>query len=112
MAITVHIETFQSTGLHTYGSYTREEFSIEVTIGKDRRAVRCYAEEKSITIFGLAVRFSQGSKVWPGSAIYWRETGVVNNLRPNIDKSGYFLLAGFAEDFDGKAIRSQHNAVA
>ena len=112
MAITVHIDTLKTVGQRTVGSYTFDEKTIEVSIGTDRRAVRCSADAKSITIFGLAVRFSQGSKVWPGSAIYWRETGVVNNLRPNIDKRGYFLLAGFAEDFDGKAVRSQHNAVA
>lgn len=112
MAITVHIDTLKVIGQRTVGDYTFDVTTIEVSIGNDRRAVPCSTDSRSVTIWGLAVRFSQGSKVWPGSATYWRETGVVNNLRPNIDKMGYFLLAGFAEDFAGKAVRSQHNAVA
>lgn len=112
MAITVHIDTLKVVGQRTVGSHTWDITTVEVSIGTDRRALRCSADSKCVTVYGLAVRFSQGSKVWPGSATYWRETGVVNNLRPNIDKSGYFLLAGFAEDFAGKAVRSQHNAVA
>ncbi len=108
----VHTDTLKVIGQRTVRDYTFDETTIEVSIGNDRRAVRCSANSRSINLFDLAVRFSQGSKVWPGSAVYWRDTGVVNNLRPNIDKRGYFLLAGFAEDFAGKAIRSQHNAVA
>lgn len=113
MTIKVYPDTFKSTGLHTYGVYTREEFSVEVSIGNDRRAVRCakYAEDH-LDLFDLAVRFSTGAKVWPGSATYWFKSGNVNNLRPNIDKRGHFICCGFFEDFAAAPVRSLHNAVA
>ncbi len=118
MTLTVHIDTFKAAEQITLrdGS-TLQRHTVEVTIGKDRRAVYCgipFGDEgkRHMSIFGLAVRFSSGTKVWPGSATYWIDADKVNNLTPNIDKRGYFLLVGFAEDFAGKAVRSQHNAVA
>lgn len=94
-----------------------DRHTVEITIGDDRRAVACHPTYKDgalsdITIYGLAVRFSQGAKVWPGHATWWAQSGNVNNLHPNIDKSGHFFLAGYAADYDGKAVKSQHNAVA
>lgn len=115
----VHIETFKHTGTETYPARRKgaaqvviERHSVEVTINGDRRVVRASRDDKTITVYDLAVRFSQGSKVWPGSATHWLESGIVNGIRPNIDKRGHFILVGYASDFEDKAVRSQHNAVA
>lgn len=118
MAITVHFDTFKAAEEITLSNgRTFQRHSVEITIGKDRRAVYCssiYGEEgkRRIFIHDLAVRFSSGAKVWPGNATYWIDADRVNGLQPNIDKRGHFSLCGFAADFDGKAVRSQHNAVA
>lgn len=112
MKIVVHTDTLKIVGQRTVGKFTYNTQTIEVSIGDDRRAVRCFEHDDTITICGLAVRFLNGNKVWPGRAIYWRKTGFVNNLRANIDKNGFFKLVGFETDFDGKTVRSQHNAVA
>ena len=113
----VHIETLKHAGEDVVKgkdrTYTFQRYTVEVTIGNDRRAIRCTpCGHERLDLYGLAVRFSTGTKVWPGTATYWYKGGHVNNLRPNIDKRGYFLLVGYAADFDGKAVRSQHNAVA
>ena len=115
--ITVHADTVES-HTETYTSKKKlvsfERQTVEVTIGKDRRRVNCSTSEKAITVYGLAVRFRTGTKVWPGSATYWAESGNVNNLTPNIDKfSGQFCqLVGFFEDHETSQHRSLHNAVA
>ena len=115
----VHIDTLRQDADYIYTDKRGVQksiprHSIEVTIRNDRRRVRCGSIwNGSLPIFDLAVKFSSGEKVWPGSAYYWIESGNVNNLRPQIDKRGHFILAGFFEDFEDKAnIRSQHNAVA
>lgn len=115
----VHPETFKHSSTETYPARKKggqpvviERHTVEVTISGKRSAVNCYADSESITVFGIAVRFSHGDKVWPGSAVYWRDSGNVNNVRPNIDKRGNFIVVGFASDYEGKAVRSQHNAVA
>ncbi len=110
----VHFDTFKVSGRITLrDGKPFDTHSVEVTIGNDRREVPCGAVFNGhVTIFGLAVRFSSGSKVWPGTATYWIERGHVNNLRPNIQKHGHFQLAGFITDFQDKPVRSQHNAVA
>lgn len=115
--ITIHLETLQSEpASYTYKGVTRTYLAqtIEITIRGDRRRVNCVAGPANISIYGLAVRFQTGTKIWPGSAIYWRETGHVNNLRPNIDRfSGQFCqLVGFLADHQDSKHRSQHNAVA
>lgn len=106
----VHIET-----LKTISGDLWSRATVEITIKGDRREVVCYesggANHRHLVIYGLAVRFSSGEKVWPGSATYWFESGNVNNLRPNIDKRGYFTLVGFISDYEGKSVRSTHNAV-
>ena len=112
--IQVHPET-HSTDAPCVGSdgkvYQRHQ--VEVTIDGDRRWVGASAiSNDNFIIFGLAVRFQTGTKVWPGSATYWTKTGVVNHIRPNIDKNGHFQLVGFAEDYLDKPVRSRHNAVA
>lgn len=90
-----------------------KQFVVDVTVRGDRRTVRASdVFNNRFTVWDLAVKFSSGAKVWPGSAIYWIKSGNVNHIRPNIDKSGYFILVGYAADFDGKKVRSQHNAVA
>lgn len=108
----VHIDTLQITEFNKYGSTA----TVEITIGNDRRRVDAYKTgfegNEHLIIHGLAVRFQTGAKVWPGHAIYWLKSGNVNNLRPNIDKRGHVNLVGYAEDYDGKSVRSQHNAVA
>jgi hypothetical protein len=92
-------------------SYTGH--SVEITIGNDRRRVSCgEVYDGRLYIHSLAVRFSQGAKVWPGTAVYWIEKGTVGNVLPNIDKRGHFQLAGYFDDFQAKAVASQHNAVA
>lgn len=89
-----------------------DRFTVEVTVRGVRREVAASAvRDGRFYVHDLAVKFSSGAKVWPGYAIYWTETGVVNNLRPNIDKTGHFQLVGFAADFGGRPVRSQHNAV-
>lgn len=113
----VHIETLKHVGQEAYAHVTIQRYTVEVTIGKDRRAVRCHpvrvnGEIDHLNLFDLAVRFSSGAKVWPGSAVWWSKTGNVNNLRPNIDKRGYFSLVGYFADFEAKPVASQHNAVA
>lgn len=113
----IHIETLTSTGIHTYGTYSREEFSVEMTIlGKRRLVPTCTkwgeGDNAQLNILGLAVRFSQGAKVWPGTACYWFARGSLGNLRPNIDKRGHFSCVGLIEDFDTSSKRSNHNAVA
>lgn len=115
--ITVHHETIRTetqTWESRKGTQSREITTIEVSAIGKRARVQCYETEKCIDIFGLAVRFRTGTKVWPASAVYWKEGGSVNNLRPNIDKfNGQFCqLVGFFEDFEESANRSQHNAVA
>lgn len=115
--ITVHLDTFQSTpDSYTYKGVTRklDRHTIEITIRGDRRRVACSDDGNGITLFGLAVKFRTGTKIWPGSAVYWHKGGEVNNLRPNIDKFNgqWCSLVGFFEDFANKKNRSQHNAVA
>lgn len=106
--ITVHPETLQH---RSDGAF------VDITIGADRRTVRCFhhhadTDHARLDLYGIAVRFQTGTKVWPGSACYWFKTGNVNNVRPNIDKRGSVSVVGYAEDFAGKPVRSRHNAVA
>lgn len=117
----VHYETLRREADYVYTrkgvTHSVEQYTVEITITngrtEDRRRVSCSSEYNGwVCIRDLALRFSQGSKVWPGTASYWVKTGVVNNVRPNIDKHGRFTLVGFFEDFDGKKVASQHNAVA
>ena len=110
----VHFETYREVEpFVTKDGKSYPRFSVEVTIGKDRREVGASSLFNGrIAVYGLAVRFSSGSKVWPGSALYWVESGNVNNLTPNIDKRGHFSLVGYSADFVGREVRSLHNAVA
>lgn len=116
MTLTVHFETLKSEpATYVVRGVTRayDRHTVEISINGDRRVVSCGAPlNGGISIYGLAVRFSTGAKVWPGSAIYWLESGRVNNLRPNIDKRGEFSLVGFMSDYENKNTRSRHNAVA
>jgi len=116
--ITIHFDTLQSE-TRTYstrkdGTQSYEAHTVEVSIGNKRRRVNCSQHDGRTTIYGLAVRFRTGTKVWPGSAVYWAKTGNINNLRPNIDKfNGQFCsLVGFFEDHADSKHRSLHNAVA
>ena len=110
----VHFDTYKISGqIILNDGKTLDTHSVEVTIDKKRREVPCGAIfNNRVTIFDLAVRFYGGNKVWPGTALYWIENNNVNNLRPNINKSGNFLLAGFIADYQNKSTHSQHNAVA
>ena len=117
----VHFDTYRQEADYVYTRNGVEQraaqFSVEITISNgrkdDRRRVSCSSVYSGwVCIRDLALRFSQGAKVWPGTATYWVESGVVNNVRPNIDKRGHVFLVGFFEDFDGKKVASQHNAVA
>lgn len=118
----VHIETLKISGKGSYktgkGKTAKtveyDMHSIEVTIAGDRREVRCHPSDKNVSVFGLAVKFQTGEKIWPASAIYWIEKGTVNNIRPNIDKfSGQNCrLVGYMSDFEQSSTRSMHNAVA
>lgn len=110
----VHYDTFKPSGTRTMSAGTQyQQHTVEVTIKGDRRTVRCSSVFNGhITVYDLAVRFKTGTKVWPGTVNYWIETGRVNSLRPNIDKRGLVSLVGFYEDYKGKPVQSQHNAVA
>lgn len=113
----VHIETMQQEADYTYKNRkgvecSIEQHSVEITINGDRRRVSCGEYDGKVYVQGLALRFSQGNKVWPGMAVYWRESGNVNNLRPNIDRRGYFSLVGYFDDYREKMVASKHNAVA
>ena len=115
--ITVHLDTIQTetaSYIHKGKTHTYERETIEITIRGDRRRVNCHSDATRISLYNLAVQFRTGTKVWPGSAIYWRESGKVGNLSPNIDRfSGQFCqLLGFMEDYETSKSRSQHNAVA
>jgi hypothetical protein len=123
--ITPHLDTLQQGPDDVYTdkkgkTYAWKTYSIEITIKGDRRRVACSVSNypdgslDSISLFGLAVRFRTGTKVWPGSAVYWGKTSSVNNLRPNIDKfNGQFCqLVGYFEDHEASKHRSLHNAVA
>jgi hypothetical protein len=115
---TIHFDTLQTETVEYTDRKGRprsyESQTVEITLRGDRRRVSCHSRGDSTTIGGLAVRFRTGTKVWPGSAVYWAKTGNINNLRPNIDKfSGQFCsLVGFFEDHADSKHRSQHNAVA
>ncbi len=83
-----------------------------MSIRGDRRRVYAVKDKRTITVHDLAVRFPTGAKVWPATAIYWFETGDVNNLTPRIDRrarTGSFSLVGFIEDFEKRPSLSQHN---
>ena len=116
--IIIHFDTLQSE-TRTYstrkgGTQTYEAHTVEVSIGNKRRRVNCSQYDGRTTIYGLAVRFRTGTKVWPGSATHWDKTGQVSGLRPNIDKfSGQWChLVGFIADFEASKALSQHNSVA
>lgn len=115
---TIHFDTLQTETV-TYTNrkgeaHSYERHTVEITLRGNRRRVNCSQDDNRTTIHGLAVRFRTGTKVWPGSAIHWAKTGVINNLRPNIDKfNGQFCsLVGFFEDHANSKHRSLHNAVA
>ena len=110
----VHADTYKFTHTDEYGI---DRYTVEVTIKGDRREVRAFKStdgmsRESIRIYGLAVRFKTGAKVWPGHATYWFDGNHVNMLRPDIDKWGTVMLVGFFEDFTESKHRSMHNAVA
>lgn len=110
----VHFDTFKVSGQRTlWNGDVVDTHTVEVTIRGDRRVVRCSAVFRGwISLWDLAVRFKTGAKVWPGEATYWIDSGKVTGLRPNIDKMGMVSLVGFYEDYRGKPVQSQHNAVA
>lgn len=110
----IHFDTYKVSGQRTLSDgKVIDLHTVEVTINGDRRVVSCGGVYNGwISVWGLAVRFKTGTKVWPGEATYWIDSGKVNGLRPNIDKRGMVHLVGFYEDYKGKAVQSQHNAVA
>jgi hypothetical protein len=78
--------------------------TVEITVGKDRRRVNCHVNGDTINIYGIAVRYRTGTKVWHGTAIYWRNSGRVNNVRSHIDHRARFAsvsVVGFWADFEG-----------
>lgn len=94
------------------GEQRLERHSVEITIRGDRRRVCCATVSNDwLPIFDLAVRFSQGTKIWRGTANYRVSKNDVVNLAPCIDKRGHFLLQGYWDDFKNKNIASQHNAI-
>lgn len=109
----VHFDTFKPTETYVANGKEYQRHTVEVSIGNDRRTVKCSGIYNGwVEVYGLAVRFQTGAKVWPGSVTYWVESGKANAPRPNIDKRGHVSLVGFYEDYKGKAVQSQHNAVA
>ena len=108
----VHFETYTEIAPKIVNNMTIPQFTVEITIGTDRRTVKASGVWNGhVIVHGLAIRFSSGNKVWPGTATYWLASGNINHIRPNIDKSGSFSLIGYAEDYENKSVRSEHNAV-
>ena len=97
-----------------FESYREESagsFVVDVTIRGERRTVAASGPlGKSFYVFGLAVRFKTGTKIWPGRALCWIESHNVSDLRPCIEKRGGVALAGFLADYKGKESYSQHAA--
>ena len=90
--------------------------SIEIEIRGDRRRVRAFQNGDHILVYGLAVKYQTGKKIWPGMAIYWPASGNINNLQAsNMDhraRSNFVLLVGYWADYADTKARSQHKAVA
>jgi hypothetical protein len=67
-----------------------------------------------VTIHGLAIRYQTGKKLWPGTAIYWRESGHVNNVfgpQDHRQRHHSLQIVGFWEDV-AQQYRSEHSSVA
>jgi len=68
---------------------------------------------RHLTIFGLAIRYQTGTKIWPGTAIYWFKNGAINNVRGPQDHRQRFhslQIVGFWEDAQ-EPVRSRHSSV-
>jgi hypothetical protein len=72
------------------------------------------AAYRHFTIYGLAVRYRTGSKVWPGTAIYWPATGHINNVLGTQDhrsgRGASLQIVGFWSDVQDQ-YRSEHSSV-
>lgn len=77
------------------------------------RDVAAFISGDYVTIYGLSVRYRTGSKVWPGSAMYWPATGHINNVRGPQDHRSTFRpvsVVGFWEDAK-EQYKSEHSSV-
>lgn len=93
---------------------TRTENTVEVTIGKTRKAVPCFLHESDnpfLSVYGLAVRYPTGSKVWRGNALYSVKNNRVINVRASgmdrRSRNNRVSLVGFYDDVTDRA-KSQH----
>ena len=60
-----------------------------------------YQNEDRITIYGFAIRYSQGQKIWHASVCYWPATGKFSQVNPPMDhrnRWAHVTLVGFYED--------------
>lgn len=70
--------------------------------------------ERRIDIYGIAVRYRTGTKVWPGRCVYWPATGNINNVHGPQDHRQRFhqlSVVGFWADVQ-EQYRSEHSSVA
>lgn len=86
--------------------------SVEVTIKGKTARVPASDHGDRLDIYGLAVKYRSGAKVWSGSAIFWKESKRVNNLRGRMDRRSLgndVELLGFYADY-AEAVKSDHVA--
>lgn len=58
-------------------------------------------KDEHITVYGIAVRYPTGTKVWHGTFTYWPVSGNINGVRNSIDHHARFAnlsVVGFYED--------------
>ncbi len=85
----------------------------KVEINGVEKELPCSRSRDHWTIYGVAVRYRTGTKVWPGSLIYWPENGRINNVRgPQDHRQSFHSLqvVGFWADVQDR-YRSEHNSV-
>lgn len=84
----------------------------EVTIDGNTKTLQIYAYADCVRVFGVAVKYRTGEKVWNGEFIFWPTSGNVNNVSSGLDHRGsrhQLEIVGFYSDF-AAGVQSQHNA--
>ena len=83
-----------------------------VDIDGKRRDLKASFQGDHITVYGIAIRYPTGSKVWFGSFVYWPATGHINNIHTPMEHRARFAhvnVVGFYEDAK-ESIRSQRGS--
>lgn len=71
-------------------STNQEAATALVEIAGKRRELKAVFECEHVTVYGIAVRYPTGSKVWFGSFIYWPATGQINNIHTPMEHRARF----------------------